>query len=316
MTTCLVTGGTGFIGAYVVRDLIGASHDVTVIDVQPDLPTLRLIAPAAADRVRVIRADVAVAPQLFAAIAETRPEIILHLASPLPPQSEEDASESLRVMTDGHVNVLEAARIFGVRRVVWASATSVFGRPEHHGGLDVPVPNDAPHYPETLYGICKSTNERLSALYRQRFRVDSIGLRFNQGYGPGKKRGRPFGYRLFEHALLGEPYRVPYGDDLVNWQYVEDIATIIIRAAQAPPTRAHVFNTTGDVITMRETVKVLTDLLPGAPLELEPGMTGLTWRYDTTTLEAEIGPPPPVAVADGFRRTIATLRAWKEAGLW
>jgi nucleoside-diphosphate-sugar epimerase len=199
---------------------------------------------------------------------------------------------------------------------VWASVTSVFGRPEHHGGLDVSVANDAPHFPETLYGIWKSTNERLSGLYFDRFGVDSIGLRFNQGYGPGKKRGRPFGYQLFEHALLGLPYRVPYGDDLVNWQYVEDIAAVIVRALHASTTRTRVFNTTGEVITMRQTVDVLAELLPQARLELEPGRTGLVWRVETAALREHLGVAAPVTVRDGFARTVDTLRAWRDAGTW
>ncbi|HXJ80266.1 MAG TPA: NAD(P)-dependent oxidoreductase [Candidatus Methylomirabilis sp.] len=317
MGAYLVTGGTGFIGAYVVRDLLASDHRVAVFDLFPDLPMLELVAgPAAAERVSVIRGDVTIATQIFGAVREAGAEAIVHLASPLPPESERDASSSLYGITEGHVNVLETARILGLRRVVWASVTSVFGRPEHHGGLDAAVANDAPHFPETLYGIWKSANERLASLYFARFGVDSIGLRFNQGYGPGKKRGRPFGYQLFEHALLGLPYRVPYGDDLVNWQYVEDIAALIVRALHAPTTRTRVFNTTGEVVTMRDTAALLASMLPGARLELEPGRAGLVWRVDTTALRDELGAGAPVPVREGFARTIATLRGWKEAGKW
>jgi len=159
----------------------------------------------------------------------------------------------------------------------------------------------------------------LSALEAARIlglRRDSIGLRFNQGYGPGKKRGRPFGYQLFEHALLGLPYRVPYGDDLVNWQYVEDIAAVIVRALHTSTTRTRVFNTTGEVITMRQTVDVLAELLPDARLELEPGRTGLVWRVDTAALREQLGVGAPVTVREGFARTVATLRAWRDAGTW
>lgn len=90
------------------------------------------------------------------------------------------------------------------------------------------VADDAPHYPATLYGITKSANERLATLYRSRHGVDAIGLRFCQGYGPGKRRGRPFGYQMFEKAVLGAACSVPYGDDLINWQSVEDMAEITL----------------------------------------------------------------------------------------
>jgi len=116
------------------------------------------------------------------------------------------------------------------------------------------------------------------------------------------------GYQLFEHALLGLSYRVPCSDDLVNWQYVEDIAAVIVRALHVPTTRTRVFNTTGEVITMRQTVDVLAELLPNARLELEPGRTGLVWCVDAAALREQLGVGAPVTVREGIARTVATLR--------
>ncbi len=199
---------------------------------------------------------------------------------------------------------------------MWASAASVFGPPERHGGADVTVANDAPHYPVTLYGICKSANERLSAFYWERYAVDSVGFRFCQGYGPGKRRGRPFGYQMFEKALLGIPYTLPYGDDVINWQHVDEMAEIIVRASRAGPGPTRIFNTTGQVVPMREAAALLRRLAPRARLSLEPGTAGLVWRYDASRLEAELGFRSRIGVEEGFRRTLDTLRAWKEAGTW
>ncbi len=308
-----ITGGTGFLGCYVVRDLLAAGQRVTAFDLHPDPKTLELVVgPGTSREVSVVRGDITDRAQLFAAVEQERPEVIVHLASPLPPEAEREAAATLRAMTEGHVNVLDAARTFQARKVVWASATSVFGRPEHHGGIEAPVPNDAPHYPETLYGICKSANERLSALYWDRFSVDSLGLRFCQVYGAGKQRGRPFGYHLFEKALQGEPFRVPHGDDVVNWQYVDDVAAVMVKACRVPPTRTRVYNTSGEVLSMCETVDLLRALLPQARLELEPGRMGLAWRYDISRLEAEVGVGPPTPAADGFRRTLDLMRRWRQ----
>lgn len=314
----LVTGGTGFAGCYVTRELLIAGHTVAVFDLYPDLKTLDLVAGVgASQKITVVRGDVTIASQLRAAVDQFQPEVIIHLASLLPPDSEGDAIATLQQITQGHVNVLEAARLFGVRKIIWASASSsIFGRPERHGGLEVPVPNDAPHYPETLYGICKSTNERLSGLYWERFGVDSLALRFCQGYGPGRRRGSILGSQVFEKALLGLPFEVPYGDDPVNWQYVEDMAGLLVKASQLGPTRTRAFNTTGEVLPVRQAVELLSAMLPNARLTVEPGTMSVVWRFDTSRLEEEVGFGPPVRVAEGFRRTVATLQEWKEAGAW
>lgn len=307
--TTLIVGGTGFIGAHVARDLLARGRRVDVLDRSPDIDTLRSVIGTPLDRVpKVERGDAVVAVQVLSAVANTRPDAIVHLASPLPPESEFDATASLNAMVESFVNVLEAARIFGTRRVVWASATSVFGRPEAQGGDDVIVHNDAPHFPVTLYGIYKSACERLADFYFRERRVDSIGLRFAQGYGPRKTRGRPFGYELFEHVARGEPYDVPYADDLINWQYADDIARLIVAAIDAPTTQTRVFNTTGDVITMKASLDILRELEPRAQLRPIPGTTGLAWRYDTEALDREIGVFPITPAREGFARTLEALR--------
>ena len=308
----LVTGGTGFVGVHVIRDLLSIGRRVAAFDLHPDLELLALVAgPEATERIAHIQADVAAASEVFAAVAETRAEVIIHLASSLPPDCERNATSSFRGMTEGQMNVLEAARLFAVRRVVFASAPSVFGHPRHHGGVDQPIGNDAPHYPETLYGLWKSANERLAQLYWNRYGVDSIGLRFCQGYGPGKKRGRPYGYLVFDAALTGTPCRVPYGDDVINWQYVEDMSRLIVAACEAKPTTHRCFNTTGEVLPMREAVKILLELAPEARFEVETGVADFPWHYDTSMLQSEIGVDSHTTVAEGFRRTLDTMRRWR-----
>lgn len=296
---CLITGGTGFLGLRTAELLSEAGHEVILADVRG----------RADDRWPVLSVDITSAADVFAAVGETRPDYVIHLASLLPPNSEASLSRAEAVILHGFAVVLEAARIFSTRRVVWASATSVFGEPAYHGGLEVSVRNDAPHYPTTIYGIFKSACERLGQLYWSRHGIDTIGLRFAQGYGPRKARGRPFGYELFEAAAAGGRYSVPYGDDLVNWQYVDDIADLLVRALALPPTETRVFNTSGEVISMRETVRLLRELAPECELTLEPGVTGLAWRYDTALLERDFGPVSITPAHVGFARTIDQLRA-------
>jgi UDP-glucose 4-epimerase len=315
----LVTGGTGFLGCYVVRDLLRANLPVTVFDVRPDPRLLTLVAGAGAlDRIAIVRGDTAHAVQVLEAVRRHQCDTIIHLASPLPPETETDATATLEQMTRSHVNVLEAARMFGMRRVVYASAsTSIFGRVNHHGGIDVPVPNDASHHPETLYGICKSTNERIAVLYWNRFGVDNIGLRIAQAYGPGKRRGgQAFAHDMFEVGLRGGVCPIPNVDDLVNWQHADELAALIVRASLVSTPKTKAFNTTGDVLPLRDSIDLLRTILPGASFEGEPGTTGFVMRFDTSRLEDEIGFRHNMTAEEGFRHTVETLRRWIAGGLW
>lgn len=307
-----ITGGTGFIGAYVARDLLRRGEGVVLFDRDPDRTLLDLLLGDAADgRVTLEKGDAASAADLSAAVARHRPEVIVHLASPLPPRTEEDVSTSAADITGAQINVFEAARSFGVRRVVWASATSVFGPPAPHGGPDAVVADDAPHYPTSLYGIFKSANERLARHYHDKYGIESVGLRFAQGYGPGKSRGRPFGYRLFEDLLDGRAGTLPYGDDVINWQFIDDIAAIVVRAIDRPAVGCVAANTAGEVLAARETAHLLEDLVPGARIDLEDGTAGIVWRYRTDFVTDVLGFGPPTPAREGFARTLETMRAWR-----
>ncbi len=103
----LITGGTGFLGSYVVRDLLRDGEDVTIYDLHPDERTLALVAgPDAPRRCSIIRGDVTSAAQLFAAVGTSKATVLVHLASPLPPDTECDTTTSLAQISQGHINVL------------------------------------------------------------------------------------------------------------------------------------------------------------------------------------------------------------------
>ena len=309
----LITGGTGFVGTYLTRNLIERGDDVVLYDLHPNMEALEdVIGPQNITKVNVVGGDVTNLDQLEKVAKEYSVKMIIHLANPLPPISEEDPLRSLNLITLGHINTLEVTRRLGLKKLVWAGVTSVFGMPEKHGGssLDLEVENDAPHFPDSLYGIYKSTNERICEFYRTNYEVNSVGLRLGQGYGAGKRNGRPFGIQLFKKVLSGEPYDVPNGDDIVNWQYVEDIADLFIMAIDAPPLKHLVFNTTGDVITMKETLKILHELYPNCKLNPLPGTCGILWKYNTSVLREEIGEFKVTPAREGFEKTLKNMQIY------
>jgi nucleoside-diphosphate-sugar epimerase len=121
---------------------------------------------------------------------------------------------------------------------------------------------------------------------------------------------------MFEKAILGESYTVPYGDDIINWQDVDDIADILVRAIDMPYRGIPVYNTSGDVLSMRRSLEIMRELVPGARIEAEPGTANLVWRYATDALARDNGFTSPTSVAAGFARTLDVLRSWRRQGIW
>lgn len=302
----LMTGGTGFIGSYVARHLLARGDEVIAYDLLPDRNTLqRILAADEAARVEVVFGDVTDLPHLLATIKRVRPERLVHLAYLLTDACQANPPRALRVNGQGTINIFEAARALDVPRVVWASSIAVFGR--RSVGPDGVVANDAPHDPATIYGACKSLNERYARHYARAYRLDLIGLRFPIVYGPGRMRGGgQFVHELIERPALGLPGRVPYAHELVSWGYVEDIAAAIVAALDAPAPRTRIYTIGGAVATVAEAAEHVRAILPDADLTLEAaGTTGLPARFDTAPAEAELGWAPQVPLAEGIRRTIA-----------
>ena len=309
----LVTGGTGFIGAYAVRALLEAGHQVTVFDLMPnrDFLTAVLGAPPG-DAVRIISGDVTDMPLVLRAMHEAQAQRVVHLAATLSISSEANPLRTLKVNCEGTINVFEAALALGLTKVVWASSVAVFGGSERD---DERLANNAPHAPLGLYGAVKSMNESLARHYKRQRRLDNVGLRFTAVYGYGKAftipRGTGVDYltELLEKPAAGEPGVIHNGDDVPDWLYVEDVGRAITLAANAPPCPEVGLTICGDSRPMQEAVAYVRQLLPQADIRVTAGRQGGHPRYDPSTTEAAIGYSPQFPMEEGFRRTINIVRA-------
>jgi UDP-glucose 4-epimerase len=310
----LVTGGTGFIGAYVVRDLVKSGDRVVCFDIAPNAQLLADVVPAAQlQGVTVVRGDVTDWSQLFHTLRQHRVDKIVHLASLLTSSSEANFPLALKVNCQGTNHVFEGAALLGLEKVVWASSVAVFG--PRSIGADGIVLNDAPHDPQTVYGACKAYNEQMALHYARKYDLDVIGLRFTLVYGYGKTetvaRGTGVGYlsELIDKPALGQgPCVVPYGDDQMDWLYVEDVARAIVLASQARKTRTKAFTVRGDLRRMREVFDYVRRLFPKAEMTLEPGRYRQTWRFDGNVTRDEIGYAPEFTIEEGIKRNINMLR--------
>jgi UDP-glucose 4-epimerase len=309
----LVTGGTGFVGAYVVRELVETGHQVAVFDLFPNREFLAdVLGTARAAAVSVLSGDVTDLPLLLRTMREARTQRVVHLAATLTSSSEANPWRTIRVNCEGTINVFEAAMALGVSKVVWASSVAVYGTAERRGER---IANDAHHAPLGLYGAVKSLNERLGVHYQRRRGLDNVGLRFTTVYGYGKAltipRGTGVDYitELLEKTALGEPGVITSGNDVPDWLYVEDAARAVRLAADTPPSPSPGLTICGDTRPMQEAVACVRHLLPEADLRVTADRPGVVANYDPSVTEAAIGYSRQFSMEEGFRKTINAVRA-------
>lgn len=307
----LITGGFGCIGSYVIRDLLRAGETAVVYDLVEDHTIPRMVmTPSEIDQIRFVQGDITDLPSFLRALKTEKIDRVVHLASWQVPACQANPAMALRVVCEGTVNIFEAQRLTEIPRLVWASSVAVFGSPDDYGGKQ--VGNDAPHYPKFIYGACKSLCERYAEHYFAEYDCDNIGLRFTSVYGVGRTRGMSsFTTKMIEAAAYGESYTAPFGDDIVDWQYVEDVATVIATALTAPTTKTRCFTVKGDYRSVKEGVDAVKRLVPDADISVEGGVFGIQWDYDASTLRDELGFQPVYGMEAGIEHTLARFRELK-----
>jgi UDP-glucose 4-epimerase len=210
----LVTGGAGFIGSNLVDRLLADGHEVGVVD---DLSTGRNKNPHTALHVMDVRD-----PALASLTEQWRPEVICHLAAQISVRkSVGDPVNDARLNVEGTVNVLEAARRGGARKVVFASSVAVYGRPEV-----IPVPGDAPTDPRSPYAASKLSGEIYLSTYSALYGLEYTTLVLSNVYGPRQSpEGEAGVVAIFTDALLAGKPTVLYGDgsQTRDYVFVEDV---------------------------------------------------------------------------------------------
>ncbi len=309
--TTLVTGGTGFIGSYVAADLLDHGHEVVAYDRSTDPRILEKL--DVADAVEVRGGDVTDATDVARAVRETGATHVIHLAALLTTAAEANPRAAMQVNVEGTNNVFEAARLLDdqVERVAWASSAAAYAPPASYG--DRFVTEDDLLSPDTLYGATKEYNEHQARVYHEEHGVSHVALRPTVAYGPYRETGgSAFLANIVEKPALGESFEVEYGDQVIDWQHVRDIAQAFRRAAFTPDEelRQRVYNVRGELATIREAVETVERLLPDADLSVsDAGQLPWTQRLDMTKAQADLGYEPEYGLERGFREYITVLRA-------
>jgi len=314
----LITGGTGYIGYSVVKKLLDEERKVVVFDkaLWSEVSKVSIISEGNA---KLVQGDVTNLTVLLDTIKRYGVEYIVHLAAihiGEPGVSVFDRSaassplEWIDVDIMGTLNVLEAARILDLKRVVYASSLAV---------LPTGPTEDSPTKPESLYGWCKAFDEFLGQMYYEKYGLDNIGLRFGMVYGMGKRAGGMWAVEIVRKPALGEPCKLEQDPEMVvQWQSVKDCVKGITLALDAKKTDHKLFNMCAQPSTLREVATVVKRLLPNAEIEFTP-KAGKQKRelfkpieYDLSRAREELG-YEQVALEEGFKDFINETR--KKAGL-
>jgi len=305
----LVTGGAGFIGSHLVEHLVGAGHEVTVLD---DLSTGKRenIAPWLG-RITFVEGSVTDPSACAHAMAGT--EVVLHQAAiPSVPRSVADPVISHAVNATGTLNVLVAARDAGVRRVVYAASSSAYGdTPE------LPKHERMTPRPRSPYAAAKLAGEDYCRAFHASYGLPTVALRYFNVFGPRQDPASQYAAvvpRFIECALAGRP-PVVYGDggQTRDFTFVENVVRANLAAAAAGAAAlGEVFNIgCGERLSVNELwerVRAATGATVAA--RHEPARAGDV-RDSLASLDRArdlLGWRPTVPLDEGLARTVAAMR--------
>ncbi|RDI74281.1 Nucleoside-diphosphate-sugar epimerase [Gaiella occulta] len=305
--TVLVTGGAGFIGSNLVRALLERGDHVRVLD---NFATGNRdnLAEIAGD-VEVVEGDLRSYERVHTAVRGS--ELVFHVgALPSVPRSVQDPLTTTAVNVEGTLNVLLAARDEGVRRVVNASSSSVYG----NGGALPRTEGQAPD-PISPYAVAKLAAERFCTSFSRVYAIETISLRYFNVFGPRQDPNSQYAAvvpRFIRAIVEGRPVTVHGdGEQSRDFTYVENVVRANLLAGDAPVVSGEILNVaTGGSQTVNDLADTIGRLL-GRPVlkEHAPERAGdvrASWA-DVTAARDLLGFEPTVGFEDGLRRTIETL---------
>ncbi len=293
----LVTGGAGFIGSHLVDALLARGHAVRVLD---NLSTgKRNNLPLDNPRLELVVGDVADAAALRAALAGCT--AVAHLAAVASVQASVDDPVSTHQSNFiGTLNLCEAMREQGVRRVLFASSAAVYGQ----NGEGEAIDEDTPKAPLTPYAADKLASEYYLDFYRRQHGLTPAIFRFFNVFGPRQDPSSPYSgvISIFaERALAGLPITVfGDGEQTRDFVYVADLVGLLVQALELPQVEPGAVNVgLNRATSLNQLLVALGELLDGLP-PVTYGAARPGDRADNRRMLARFAFPEPTPIKTGL----------------
>ncbi len=316
--TVLVTGGCGLAGSFAVREAVERGERVIAYDIVIKTELLQDIA----EKVTFVKGDVLNASELMSAVSKYRVDRILHLASMLTPGVYERPYAGIQTIVMGTMNVLEAARLAGVQRLVYLSTgktprtASAYGKSAATGTLAI----DADPYTSAKVACELFCND-----YRKLYNLDVVILRFAQVFGPGYGFAGVMGQSLkdvVEKPLRNEPVKLsslsgsvpgregPVSTAAVGCLYARDAGSGAMKATLASKLKDYVFQIQPkEKATLGEVADLLMELIPGAKIEAPRGPEKGGPVTPDPLAQEQFGYTPEYGVRRGLKEYIEFLKS-------
>jgi nucleoside-diphosphate-sugar epimerase len=320
----LVTGGAGFLGAHLVSALQAAGHECFAYDVANAGPELLAVAPTLAQRLRI--GSIEDGERLLEACRADRIELIVHAAARLGLEpSLADPVGFYRTNVLGQVNVCEVARKLGLPKVIAISSNAVY----HPGAGDRLVETDPAFSvtranPAAHYGTSKLAAEAIGMAYAEFHGLEFLALRVTAVYGFGMRA--PIHVKpMVENGVLRKPTRFETGGPMKrDYTHVADCCDALVKAVELgrlPPGSQRIFNVAaGRVHTVDEVAEVVRRIVPGADIEVGPGLTPVQEAnvrmrapLDTTAARKLLRWTPRLSLEDGIAEYAERYRQYEQA---
>ena len=302
----LVTGAGGFIGRYLIPALVDKGHSVVATDLyvpKDAVPTERLAWHPL---------DVSRSEGVYKLMLSERPDAVIHLVSWLAGPCEVDPLRGWEINFLSTQYLLDAGIAAGLKRFVFSSSISVFGK-----GLPEPVRDDAVKEPITMYGQTKLACEHMLRWYKNKHGIEVGAVRFPWVYGPGRENGITAMYssKLLDVLARKEPLHIAWPEEKGDWLYVKDAVKALLLVLESKAIAQTGYNIMGGLYSIREAMAVAKKVCPEAVISFDdkapPSDNPYPLSYDDSLARRDLGWKPDYSLEAGFRDHIAIMRGSK-----